>query len=149
MFSFVKAVLVILAFLVAFDIGAVLVCLVLEILPLEGVSTALFYAVWFVAGVFCALLSYNKVGGMLLKPAEGDWSGDPGSGKTGLIIIAITTLILVGFILLFQKLAWKNGSSSDPYVPDSIPLTLTFFITIFLSMVGGHFFLRPKPATKS
>ncbi len=95
--SFLKAVLIQLGYLILFDVGAVLVCLVLEILPLEGIGTALFYAVWFVAGVFCALLSYDKACGMLLKPAEGDWSGDPGSGKTGLLIILITILLLAAF----------------------------------------------------
>jgi ABC-type thiamin/hydroxymethylpyrimidine transport system permease subunit len=147
--SFLKAVFAILAYLIAFDVVGVIVSLVFDSLPLRGVSTALFYTVWFVAGVFCGLLSYNKGGGILLKVKEGDWSSAPESGKTGLIIIVTTTLILVGLTALFQTIAWKAGSSSDPYVPDSVPLTFTFFITILLSMIGGHFFLRPKPTQKS
>jgi hypothetical protein len=140
---------VILAYLVAFDVLGVAVSFIFDALPLEGVSTFLFYTVWLVAGVFCGLLAYNKAGSILLKVKEGDWSGDPGSGKTGLVIIFITAIVLANFIALFKVSAWKAGGASDPFVPDSIPLTYTFFITMLVSMIGGHFFLRPKPTQKN
>ena len=148
MILFARALFAILAYLLAFDIAGVIVSLVFDSLPLRGVSTALFYVIWFVGGVFCGLLAYNKAGGILLPVKEGDWSSAPGSGKSGLIVICTTALILVGLVVLFDKLLWGAGSASDPYVPDNIALTATFFVTILLSMIGGHTLLRPKHAEK-
>jgi len=144
-FRKVFAFLSIIGYLVAFDILGVIACLVFDSLPLRGVSTALFYTVWFVGGVFCGLLGYNTAGGLLLKVEEGDWTASPASGKAGLTIIVVMAVILAGLWVLFQKVMWKSNMADDPYVPDNLAMTATFFVSILLSMILGHAFLRPKP----
>jgi hypothetical protein len=139
-----------LVYLVVFDIAGALVSLFFEIVPLLGVSSALFYAIWFVAAVFCGFLIYNSAGS-LISPAIApngqnriqDWSEREDSGRTGLLVVLTTTAILAALSFAALRLSGWNEVEPSHYVPDSGPLTLTFLITVFLSMILAHKSLRP------
>jgi hypothetical protein len=156
-----------LAFLIVFDIAGALVSLFFEIVPLLGVSRPLFYAIWFVAGVFCGLFSYNSAGQLASpkaddfeaarnkaagkKEKEEDWSNRADSGQTGLLVIFTTAAVLVPLSLLFYHLWWQYFRSSSNYVPDDGPLSLTFFITVLASTIFAHTNFRSpsKPNTSA
>ncbi len=143
-----KVFFVIVGYLILFDIGGVALAFVFGILPLESISTPLYFVAWFVAGVFCGLFAYNKAGSILLPVTEGDWAGAPGSGKVGLISLAMTTVILAIWLAVFYKFAWPHGGSSDPYVPDNVPMTYTYFGAVLGSMILGHTVIRPSTVAK-
>ena len=144
-----------LAYLIVVDIVGAVLSLFFEIVPLLGVSAALFYAIWFVAGVFCGLLSYNSAGELAYPKQEGsgaddahaieEWTSRADAGRTGLLVISATATILVALSFLFRRLWWQYGNGSSNYVPDSEPLTLMFFATILASVIFAHTSLRPKP----
>ena len=101
---------------------------------MEGFDAVIHYVLWCVLGIFCGLLSYDG-GGRLASPSSpGDWTGREDAGKTGLIVVLTESVLL---LLLFLRCYLLKSSSMS--------LTLTFFVTIFVSIVFGHFKLRPKP----
>ncbi len=124
-----------LIFLVVFDIACVIASLVADILPMGGISTALFYAIWFVGGVFCGFLFFDTAGGWISPKSKTDWTKEPSAVATGRLICAVSTLLLTGLTVLFFRTLWRGGGTDEHYVPDSIPLTLTFFTAI----VGATF----------
>jgi hypothetical protein len=143
-----KVALVILLYLVAFDVIGVVALFILDILPLFGKSTAAFYAAWFVAGFFCGVLSFNAAGKMMARGVDGDWSNAPDASRNAWFIMA-TTVVVLGLVSIpCYLLMWKLGSDSDSFVPDSMPMTITFFVAIFLANILSKTVFLPasKPA---
>ena len=141
-----------LVYLVAFDLIGVVASFVFDVLgalPLRGSSTALFYAIWFVLGVFCGILSYQTGGSMYFPKSEGDWTTREDAGKAGLVVVLITSGILVTLSVAFYLIFWRGSWESSVFVPDSGPLTLTFFGTVLASVIFAHRSLRPVPKKKS
>lgn len=141
-----KAFFAIVIFLLAFDVGGAIVCFVAEVLGWDFM--ALYYALWFVAGALCGLLAYNSAGKQLGGPLDVDWSNTPESGKWGLTAIALTAPLLLILSAVFFKVFWQ-GRTGGHYVPDSMTMSLTFFVSVFASMVLGHIFLRPATSKPS
>ena len=110
-------------------------------------NTAVYYALWFVLGVFCGLFGYYA-GGTVASPnpnADGtnqDWTSREDSGKTGLLVIFTTAVVLVTLSVLCYRFMWQYNLEPSGYVPDSFPLTLTFFGTVLASSVFEHKVLR-------
>jgi hypothetical protein len=103
-------------------------------LPMEGIDAVTYYVLWCVLGIFCGLLSYDA-GGTLGSPSSpGDWKGREDAAKTGLIVVLTESVILL--LLFVACYLWAS---------DSMSLTLTFYVTVFVSILFGHFYLRPKP----
>jgi hypothetical protein len=146
----VKIAACILLYLVAFDIVGALVCLFLDIVSFGDSNTAAYYAIWFVLGVFCGLFSYD-MGGTVASPksnADGtnqDWTSREDSGKTGLLVIFTTSMVLVTLSVPCYLFLWQYNPEPSGYVPDSLPLTLTFFGTVLAGSVFAHKALRPEP----
>jgi heme/copper-type cytochrome/quinol oxidase subunit 1 len=134
-------------YLAAFDIAGVVASFVFEVagVVMRGVSGALFYALWFVLGVFCGLLNYNTAGGLASPKSEADWTSRADATQTGLLVCAISTLLLIGLSVFFFSIFWDRRAEGDHYVPDSMPLTLTFFIAAGAATFVAHNFLRPAP----
>jgi hypothetical protein len=138
-----------LAYLVVADLVGVAVCFFYDAIASERrTSTALFYAIWFVAGVFCGMLSYLTCGNIAMPEKTGDFIRWKDEGQTGLLVILTTAVILVALSLLFYKLQWQYPRADSVYVPDSEPLTITFFVTILASVIFAHKTLRPEPKKK-
>src|SRR5580698_8355378 len=131
--------------LVVFDIAGVVVCFFFDVLPLRDTSTALSYAVWFVLGAFCGLLGYNGGGSCASPNSEGDWTSRDDASKTGLLVILTTLVILPTLSIVFYRLMWQYHPESSSFVPDSEPLTLTFFVAVFAAEVFAHRTLLPEP----
>jgi hypothetical protein len=141
-----------LLYLVGFDIVGVLVCLFFDILSFGDSDISAYYAVWFVLGVFCGVFSY-ETGGKIASPkstAEGakergtnqEWTSREDSRRSGLLVILTTSVVLGTLSVLFYLLWWQGSMEPTGFVPDSGPLTLTFFGTILASSIFAHKSLR-------
>jgi hypothetical protein len=103
-------------------------------LSMEGFDAIIYHVLWCVLGVFCGLLSYDA-GGKLASPSSpGDWTGRKDAGKTGAIVVLTDSVLLLALFV-----------SCYMWVSRSLSLILTFLGTIFVSIMFGHFTLRPKP----
>ncbi len=132
-----------------FDIAGAIVCFIVEVLGFE--FKALYFTIWFVAGVFCGLIAYDMAGRAMSNRLEGgeDWSNTPDSGRIGISVLAITALILIALCVLFKKIFWVGSPMEGGYAPDSMAMTLTYFIAILGAMVLGHFIFRPGANKKA
>ena len=134
-------------YLAVFDIAGVVLSFVLEVLGAvnRNISAALFYVLWFVLGAFCGLLNYNTAGGLASPKSEADWTNRVDASQTGWLVCAISILLLIGLSVLFFSIFWSRGAEGDHYVPDSMPLTLTFFAATAAATFLAHNVLRPSP----
>ena len=109
----------------------------------RDVSTALFYVLWFVLGIFCGLLNYNTARGLASPKSEVDWTNREDASKTGWLVCGVAILILTGLSFLFFRIVWSGGAEGDHYVPDGMPLSLTFFAASAGATLLAHTVLRP------
>ncbi len=130
---------------VVFDVVGVVACLVLDIAPLADKSTALVYAIWFVLGVFCGIFSYIHAGGAISDRGQ-SWYEKENATQTGTFVIAVTGPFLLSLCGIGYAVAWSTNPLGEFFVPDSEPLTLTFFASVLASML----FMRNlfKPASR-
>lgn len=129
-------------YLVVFDLVGVAVSFVFDVVD---VGAAPFYALWFVLGVFCGLLNYNTAGGLAYPKSGTELTDQDDASKTGLLVCAISILLPIGLSFLFFSMFWRGRVVRDPYVPDSMPLTLTFFAATAAATLLAHNVLRPSP----
>lgn len=101
-------------------------------LSMEGFDAVVFYVLWCVLGIFCGLLGYDAGGKSASPDSVGDWTGREDAWKTGLVVVPTESVLLLA--LFVPCYLWASGSLS---------LTLTFFVTVFVSIMFGHFKLRP------
>jgi hypothetical protein len=133
-------------YLVVFDIVGVVASFVFDFFGVEnsGFSAGVFYALWFVLGIFCGLLNYNTARGLAFPKSETAWTDRADASKAGLLICAISIVLLIGLSVLFFWVFWDGGGTEDPYVPDSMPLSLTFFGAVAAATFLAHNVLRPS-----
>ncbi len=139
----VITVLIMAGFMVAFVVGGVVLSFVIDILPIRGHSAGVFYAIWFVAGVFCGMLGYNAAGLVLSGKGELDWSQRPGAATVGWFIIGVTLIVAVGVFLVCRTLIWTGPPSDSFFVPESQLHTITYLATIFLATLVAQRLLGP------
>jgi len=140
-----------LACLVIFDIAGVAVVFVFDVLSFS--STGLYYVLWFVLGVFCGLFSYNFCGDLASASSEQmedkpgtDWTSRDKSEMAGLVVIVTTGAILLSLSVPFYLYAWQYHLEPSGFVPDSFPLTVTYFVTVLASTIFAHTSMRPDKA---
>lgn len=129
---------IVLASLAGFVLIGVVGASILDLLYSRRKSALLFYAVWFVAAVFCGVVCYNLSGRMVTQGQNKDWTSHPDARKTSLLVIVVTSIIVAALSLLFYHFSWNRGADSDLYVPDSVPLTITYFGTVVAAMILMH-----------
>lgn len=149
-----------LLYLVVFDILGVLLIFVIEILSIfsDSPNMPASYALWFTMGVFCGLFSYNTGGNIVARKPETDpaatqvgfmdWSNREDSGRIGLLVLGINVLVLAALSYVFIVLGVASGTEPSGYVPDSRPLTITFFASMFATSLFVHHFGR-SPAKQT
>jgi hypothetical protein len=135
--------------LVVFDIVGVVVCFFFDVMPIRNSSTALSFAIWFVLGAFCGLFGYNAAGSSASPASDGDWTDREDARKTGLLAILVTLAVLVTLSIACYQLMWQYHLELSSFVPDSEPLTLTFFAAVFAAEVFEHTALLPEPKKKA
>jgi hypothetical protein len=101
-------------------------------LSMEGIDGVIFYVLWCVLGIFCGLLSYDGGGKFASPDSPGDWTGREDARKTGLVVALTETVLLLALFL--PCYLWAS----------SLSLVLTYLVTVFVSIMFGHFKLRPK-----
>ena len=131
-----------LIWLVVCDVVGVAVCFVFDVLPVRGVSAALPYAIWFVLGVFCGLFTYFTAGARL-SASDDQWIERAEATATGTFITLVNGAFLVALCVAFDLLWWRHDVLGEGFVPDSEPLTLTFFGAILASMALIRHTFRP------
>ena len=145
-----KTALVVVVCLVAADIVGVLACTLFDILPLAYVSAALFYAIWFVDGVFCGLFAYNIAGAWSSpdapssQPTPENWSARRGARRIGTGVL-VTALMVVAGIAWLSSLIWSQGAAGEYYVPDSESHSIVFFVAVLGAMAFARFSLMSDP----
>lgn len=137
-------------YLAAFELIGVAACFLLDladVLPwrMGSASTALFYTVWIVNGIFCGLLSYDACGRIGSPEGPGDWTSRQTAGRTGLLVVAIESVMVAAVWILLRLFLWHGDWGAGIFVPDNALLTLFFFVAILASVVIGHTSLRPTP----
>lgn len=130
--------------LVVFDLVGVAVCLFFDVAPLRESSAALPYAVWLVLGVFCGLFSYSGAG-QWISPDRTDWLNGRHATKTGGFVLLVTSVCLAALCAIFYRLWWSSDVLGESYVPDSAPLTLTFFGALLAAMAFLRQTFKPDP----
>lgn len=146
-----------LLYLIVFDILGVLVIFAIEILSIfsDNPNMPVSYAMWFTMGVFCGLFSYNTGGNIAARKPETDpaasragfmdWSNREDSGRIGLLVLGITAFVLAALSAVFVFLGLGSGTAPSGYVPDSRPLTITFFVSVFAASLFAHHSFRSAP----
>jgi hypothetical protein len=123
-----------LIYLVVFDVVGVLACWFLDFVE-EG-NIGVFFAVWFVLGVFCGMLSYSTAAD-LPSPKMPEKAGRLAIFATFVMVAAIS----IGSYLIW----WRNGMEESSLLPDGEALTLTFLLTVLASCIFAHKVLRDMP----
>jgi hypothetical protein len=110
-------------------------------------SPAAFYAIWFVAGVFCGLLNYQSAG-EILSPNEVaylpgqdqnmNWTARGDATSTGILVIVATCVVLLALLIPFLMM------SSWDELFEGYSLALTYFATVLGTEIVFHVSLRPK-----
>jgi hypothetical protein len=138
-----------LACLVAADLVGVVACFFCDaFLSERRTSGALYYAIWFVLGVFCGLCSYLTCVDIVSPEKRGDFRSSGYQVQTGVLVVLTTTVVLLILSILFYRIQWQYSMADSVYVPDSEPLTATFFVTVLASVIFTHKNLRPEPKSR-
>ena len=101
-------------------------------------DTGVYYALWFVLAVFCGMLSYSTAADIASPQTPENAS------KAGLLAIFATVVILATVSVGSYLIWWRYGSEDSSFVPDSEPLSVTFFVTVLASTLLAHKTLRPE-----
>ena len=145
MLAFLKTAAILLLCLMLADLVGVIVCLVFDVAPLRGSSSALPYAIWFVLGVFSGFIALNGAGGWIAGTGDADWSERPEARRTATSALVCGTILLAALSLLFWRMFWSRGVIGGYYVPDSMSHTLTFFVAVLGAMTLARTLIGPKP----
>lgn len=133
-----KIALCVFIYLAVFDVVGALACLFLDFIE-EG-NMGVYFAVWFVLGVFCGMLSYSTAAD-LASPKT------PENGrKAGLLAIFVTIVMVAAISLAFYSIWWRTGAEESYFMPASEPLALTFLFTVLASCIFAHRALGPTAA---
>lgn len=138
-----------LLYLVMFDLIGVGACLVFDVagvLPLQigATSTALYYTLWMVLGIFCGLLSYDRGGRTGSGAGPGEWTNREGAGRVGVLVVSIECVMMAAVSILCYLFLWRDNMAPSSFVPDNVRLTVAFFVAILAAVVFAHAWLRPN-----
>ena len=139
-----KSAVALLVSLALIDVVGVLACVIFDISPFNTNSVAAPYVVWFVGGVFAGVFTLAWAGGWIAG-VDG-WMDRPEAPAIAARILLTCAPILAGLSFLFWRLYWSKGVAGEYFVPDSMPHSLTYFLSAFAILVAGPFVLKPKAA---
>ena len=135
-----------LAYLIVFGVVAAVASSLLETREEIIASTGIFRSKFlpadfsvaaFVFGVLCGFLNYMSAGQIIAGSEQPDWTDRQDSAQIGLAVILATVALLLVFLVPIQIIA---GDS----LLESIPLTMTYFLSVLAAELFSHFVVRPK-----
>jgi len=129
---------IVLFFVVVFDVAGVAVSFVLDMLSPRRDSLLARYAIWFVLGVFCGVICYGAGTGDERKPEA-----------PGALVLATIVGVVASILAACTLLLWRTSYVADSYVPDSVPLTITFAIALIGGAAVVHGVSRARPTAAS
>jgi len=133
--------------LVAIDIIGVIACVWFEISPFGGNSAALPYTIWFVGGVFAGVFTISWAGSWI-SDNEG-WMDRPEASGIAIRVLVTCAAILGGLSFFFWRIYWSKGVEGEYFVPDSMPHTLTYFLSALAVLIAAPLMLKPKSPSKA
>jgi hypothetical protein len=139
-----KSAVALIACLAVIDVIGVLACVWFDIKPFGGNSAALPYAIWFVGGIFAGVFTLILAGRWIA--ADEGWMDRPEARAIAGRVLLTCTVILAGLSFFFWRIYWSQGVAGEYFVPDSMPHTLTYFLSAFAALIAAPFVLGPKPA---
>jgi hypothetical protein len=139
--------------LIIFNIAGVVVSFAVDILVARHKSMLLFYAVWFVLGVFCGMIQYQQSVERLTKEMadqsveerpedeivdeeEVEEEKTRAALRPPRISAAVTAGVILIVISLCYRFAW--GGQGDVFVPDNVGLSLTYFGAVLGSTLFAY-----------
>lgn len=129
---------IVLFFVVVFDVAGVAVSFVLDVLSPRRDSLLARYAIWFVLGVFCGVICYGAGAGDERK-----------QHAPGALVLATIVGVVALILAACTRLLWQTITVADSYVPDSVPLTITFAVALIGGAAVLHGASRPRPTAES
>ncbi len=130
-------------FLGAADLVGAVACFLLDTFE-SSPGMAIIYTIWFVLGVFCGVLIYTAAGDAVSRKSK-DWTAHPNALGTAWTIILTTAAILTAIAVGWYYKDWRYGDVDGIYVPGSRSVTLTFFVTIMVTMFLLDWAIRWSP----
>src|SRR5580658_4268392 len=130
-----------LAYLIVFGVIAAVVSSLLETREEIISSTGFFRSNFlpadfsvaaFVFGVLCGYFNYMTAGEIIAGTGGPDWTDRQDSARIGLGVICATVALLLVFLVPFRII---SGDS----LLDSIPLTMTYFLSVLATELFCHF----------
>ena len=128
------------------DIAGAVVCTVVDLVFHWSTTRALFYTIWIVLGLFTGLFIHYFAGGFASPDSEGVWTDRQDAARTGMLVCAVTVLVLAGLALGSRRL---RGSSDSMYVPDDPALSIAYFIAIAAGVAFSQLIIPETPKRKS
>jgi hypothetical protein len=129
--------------LVVIDVIGVVACVWFDIKPFGGNSAALPYAIWFVGGIFAGAFTLILAGRWIT--ANESWMDRPEAPGIAARILMVCAPILAALIFFFWRIYWSQGVAGEYFVPDSMPHSLTYFLSALTVFVAAPFILTSKP----
>ena len=141
-----RTILFLAVWLIVFDVIGVVACVIFDVVPFRGSSGALPYAIWFVLGIFAGGITVMSAGERPAGAEDSDWTDDADAPKKAAIVF-LTSLVLLGALAaFFNRIYWSRGVEGEYFVPDSMPHTITYFVSILCPMLFVLFSTKPKRA---
>ena len=132
--------------LAVIDVIGVFACMWFDIKPFGGNSAALPYAIWFVGGVFAGVFTMIWAGSWI--SADEGWMDRPEAPGIAARVLLTCAIILGGLSFFFWRIYWSQGVAGEYFVPDSMPHSLTYFLSAAAVLVAAPFVLKPKPPAR-
>jgi hypothetical protein len=134
------------ALVIVSDIAGAVVCTVMDLVFPWSTTRALFYAIWIVFGLFTGMFIHYFAGAVASPDSEGVWTDREDAARTGMLVCAVTALVLAGLALGSRRL---RGSSDSMYVPDDPALSTAYFIAIAAGVAFSQLIIPKATKRKS
>ncbi|HEY3517673.1 MAG TPA: hypothetical protein VGL98_11555 [Gammaproteobacteria bacterium] len=127
----------VLGWLLIFDVVGVLLTLIVDAMVVlhrwfES-SSLLGYAIWFVVGVFCGVFIY-------MAQSSADDHDSAEGRRRGQRLVGVTAAV-AAVLALLSSFVWSGSEATEAVAPDHRGVTITYLITVVLTVAWGRFVL--------
>ncbi|HEY5711207.1 MAG TPA: hypothetical protein VIT38_04860 [Allosphingosinicella sp.] len=144
--TFLRTIMFLAVWLIVFDVIGVIACVIFDVVPFRGSSGALPYAIWFVLGIFAGGITVMSAGDPPAGEGDDDWTDDADAPRKAAIVFLTSLAMLGALAAFFNHIYWSQGVEGEYFVPDSMPHTITYFVSILAPMLLVLFTPKPRPS---